>query len=113
MVTPLICIFIAYLVQFENCFDAFMHELGLLLKTPAVQCHQLLVEVHAEEVEVVLEVNVLRFSQRDGADGADWRGEDSSLYKTPQNSFPLRSERPYFVLLCCFLSLRQGFSVWP
>lgn len=106
----MIGIFIAYLVQFENCFDALVHELGLLLKTPAVQGHQLLVEVHTEEVKVVLEVNVLRFSQRDGADGADWRGEEGSLYKTPQNPFPLCSERLCFALLF-FVSETGFFSV--
>lgn len=66
---------LSYLIESENGFDALVHELGLLLEASPIQGHQFLVEVHTKEVKVVLEVNVLGFPQRDGADGAHCTGQ--------------------------------------
>ena len=78
----MICVIISYLIELENCFNAFMHKLGLLLKTSTIQCHQFFIEIHAKEVKVVFEVNVFGFSKCNRTNRTNCRGKGLSVYET-------------------------------
>ena len=68
--------------MFENCFNAFVYKLGLLLEASTVQRHQFFIEVDTKEVEGVLEVNVFRFPKCYGADRTNCRVKEKRAHYT-------------------------------
>lgn len=61
------------LVEAQDGLDALVQEVGLPEQTAAVKRHQLLVEVHGEDVEVRLPLRRLSLPQSHGAQGASFR----------------------------------------
>lgn len=92
------------LIEPQDGLDALVQEVGLSEQTPAVQSHQLLVEVHGEHIQVETAVHVLSFPQGHRSQRASCTRRTRLHEAETERSAPKRSFE--------FLeSVRDGFSV--